>query len=162
MSYVVVILGIHFYIFGVLGTFLFGENDPVHFGNLGNTFLALFQTLTLEGWVDLMRIQIYGCADFGYESFPGRCLNSVAQPMSAVLYFIVFIVMGTMIILNLLIGVVVNGMAESQKEIEKENENEDAENSLRVLTEEVRSLRTEVRMLSVKSKCLGEGESYKT
>lgn len=142
MSYVVVILGIHFYMFGVLGTFLFAENDPVHFGGLGSTFLTLFQTLTLEGWADLMRIQIYGCAEFGYENFPGQCTNSVAQPISAVLYFITFIVMGTMIILNLLIGVVVNGMAESQEEMEGGAGVSDA--ALKSLSNEIRVLREEM------------------
>lgn len=118
MGYVVALLSIHLYMFGVLGTFLFRTNDPIHFGTLGKTFLSLFQILTLEGWADLMRIQIYGCSQFGYEAFADFCRNSQAQPIAAILYFISFIVLGTMIILNLLIGVVVNGMAESHKEVE--------------------------------------------
>jgi hypothetical protein len=42
---------------------------------------------------------------------------SSAQPVLAVLYFITFIVLGTMTILNLLIGVGVNGVAESHQEV---------------------------------------------
>lgn len=120
MGYVVALLSVHFYMFGVLGVFLFGTNDPIHFGSLGKTFLTLFQILTLEGWADIMKIQIYGCKAFGYEAFPQQCVSSLAQPFASVFYFISFIVLGTMIILNLLIGVVVNGMAETQKEQEGE------------------------------------------
>lgn len=116
MGYVVALLSVHFYMFGVLGVFLFGGNDPIHFGSLGKTFLTLFQILTLEGWADIMKIQIYGCQLYGYESFPQQCIANLAQPWAAVLYFVSFIILGTMIILNLLIGVVVNGMAETQKE----------------------------------------------
>lgn len=150
ISYVVAILGIHFYMFGVLGTFLFGENDPVHFGNLGRTFLSMFQTLTLEGWVDLMRIQIYGCANFGYENYQGQCVSSVSQPILGIIYFISFIVLGTMIILNLLIGVVVNGMAESHKEIEGDSLGPSTEGQLKTLVNEIKLMREEIQNLKCK------------
>ncbi len=118
MGYVVVLLSIHFYMFGVLGNFLFSKNDPIHFETLGRSFLTLFQVLTLEGWVDVMRVQIYGCATYGYEAFAQKCTANQPQPIAGILYFISFIVMGTMTILNLLIGVVVNSMAESQKNLD--------------------------------------------
>ncbi len=158
MTYVAMILGIHFYMFGVLGTFLFSANDPVHFGSLGKTFLSLFQVLTLEGWADLLRIQVMGCAQFGYDSYPGMCTGSIAQPISATLFFIAFIVLGTMIILNLLIGVVVNGMSESHQEIEKSvnpvpaiNSSEDARTTESLL-QEVRALREDLK--SIKNQLL--------
>ncbi|TWW08842.1 hypothetical protein E3A20_20280 [Planctomyces bekefii] len=55
IGYVGLLLGLHFYIYAVLGVFLFGANDPVHFGTLGKSMLTLFQVLTLEGWADIMR-----------------------------------------------------------------------------------------------------------
>ncbi len=126
MTSVVALLGLHFYIFSVLGVFVFGPTDPENFGSLGVTVLSLFQVLTLEGWVDLMKAQM------------------VAHPVGAVLYFISFIVLGTMIILNLLIGVVVNGMAESQTEIEGRVEDK-IDDSIAALTAEIRDLRGELR-----------------
>jgi voltage-gated sodium channel len=114
MGSVSVLLFIHFYTFAVLGVFLFGLNDPVHFGNLGRAFLSLFTILTLEGWVEIMRIQMEGCASSDIDRLRDLCSASAAQPVAAVLYFLSFIILGTMIILNLLIGVVVGGMAEAQ------------------------------------------------
>jgi voltage-gated sodium channel len=119
IGYVGLLLGLHFYIYSVLGVFIFGANDPIHFSSLGKSMLTLFQVLTLEGWADIMRIQIYGCADFGYEAFPQLCASSSASPIAATIFFVTFIIIGTMIILNLFIGVIMNGMQELQKENER-------------------------------------------
>jgi voltage-gated sodium channel len=88
------------YIFAVFGSVLFGKNDPEHFGNLSSSLLTLFQVITLEGWVDVMKNQGGG----------------FVPP----LYFISFILIGTMIILNLFIGVVTSGFDEVKKEIESD------------------------------------------
>lgn len=140
MGYVVALLSIHLYMFGVLGTFLFRDNDPVNFGTLGATFLSLFQILTLEGWADLMKIQMYGCQVFGYESMPNLCTQPQTHPWVAPIYFVSFIVLGTMIILNLLIGVVVNGMSDASHARDSAPE----EPTLGALLEEVRELRRAV------------------
>ena len=137
MGYVVILLSIHFYMFAVLGTFLFRDNDPVHFGGLGKAFLSLFQILTLEGWADMMKTQIYGCQVFGYENMRELCVSSRTHPLVAPLYFVAFIVVGTMIILNLLIGVVVNGMAEA---------GQDKVSSAELLAE-IRAVRAELAVL---------------
>lgn len=144
MGYVILLLSMHFYMYSILGTFLFGKNDPVHFGTLTHSMLTLFQTLTLEGWVDYLRIQMYGCANYGYSDFQSQCIASQARPYAAVLYFISFIVTGTMFILNLLVGAVVNGMSESNQEAmnqKSEAEFETQEQSIAKLTAEVRQLR---------------------
>ena len=60
MGYILLILGLLFYVYGVAGTFLFGANDPVYFGSLGVSILSLFTVVTLEGWTTIMYIQIYG------------------------------------------------------------------------------------------------------
>lgn len=101
MGYVGMLLFIHFYIYAVLGTFLFGANDPEHFGTLGISLLTLFQVVTLEGWVDILKMQMAASPGYGPP-----------------LYFISFIVVGGMIILNLFIGVIMNSMQESTAEIE--------------------------------------------
>ena len=103
MGYVGVLLGLHFYVYAVMGVFLFGPVDDENFGTLGRALLTLFQVVTLEGWADIMRHQM---------SAPG----ALAGPAGAILYFISFILLGTMIILNLLIGVIMNAMQEAQEE----------------------------------------------
>lgn len=102
MGWISLLLLIAMYVFAVLGSFLFGANDPEHFGNLGIALLTLFQIITLEGWVDIMNAQGGGIVP--------------------IIYFISFILIGTMIILNLFIGVVINGFDEVKKEIESELE----------------------------------------
>lgn len=144
IGYVVALLALHLYMFGVLGVFLFAKNDPVHFGSLGTTFLSLFQTLTLEGWADIMRTQMYGCSVWGYDNIKDLCTNSIPQPITAMLYFVSFILVGTMIFLNLLIGVVVNSMAESHAEIEPTAKTPDVQTSLVDLQNEIRLLRNEI------------------
>ena len=103
MGYVGVLLGLHFYVYAVMGVFLFGPVDAEHFGTLGRTLLTLFQVVTLEGWADIMRQQMAAPA-------------APSGPAGAILYFVSFILLGTMIILNLLIGVIMNAMQEAQEE----------------------------------------------
>lgn len=93
------------YAYSVMGVFLFGENDPERFGSLWSSMLTMFGVLTLEGWLDIMRDQMTGLprAD-GATGEP--------EPIVAPLFFVSFIMSGTMIFLNLLVGVIVNSMSE--------------------------------------------------
>lgn len=104
MSYVALLLSVLFYVYAVLGVSLFGKADPEHFGSLGAAGLTLFQVVTLEGWADIMRAQIEARG---------------AAPVT-VAYFVSFILLGTMIVLNLLIGVIVSGMEEARQDMEDE------------------------------------------
>jgi voltage-gated sodium channel len=121
MVYVSVLLFLLFYLYGVAGTFMFAENDPVHFRNLQLSMLSLFRAVTLEDWTDLMYINMYGAANYGYDAATLAEWNPVsrAMPVGAALFFVSFVLMGTMIILNLFIGVIMNGMDEAQKEAEE-------------------------------------------
>jgi voltage-gated sodium channel len=118
MGYVGILLFLHFYIYGVMATFIFGKNDPIHFGSLDASLLTLFQVVTLEGWVEVLRIQMFGSAHYGYKGMQHLIVQSQAFPLGAPLFFISFIVIGGMIILNLFIGVIMNSMQESQAESE--------------------------------------------
>jgi voltage-gated sodium channel len=114
MGYVAVFLGLLFYVYGVAGVFLFGQNDPARFGTLGTAMLSLFTVVTLEGWADLMYFQLYGCEALAEGAAAvALCKSSQAQPVAAPLYFITFILFGTMIVLNLFIGVIMNSMQEA-------------------------------------------------
>lgn len=121
MGYVGVLLLLLYYIYGAVGVFMFRDNDPIHFGSLGTAMLTLFQISTLEGWADIMYVNMFGCADplWGYEQ-DADCLNPQAHGSSAVVYFVTFVLFGTMIVLNLFIGVIMNAMDEVRKEHETE------------------------------------------
>lgn len=118
MFYVSVLLVMLFYMYAVASVFLFAGNDPMHFGNLQLALLSLFRTVTLEDWTDLMYIQMYGCDVYGYWEFEELCTAPRATPLLGALFFVSFVLVGTMIVLNLFIGVVVNGMDEAQREEE--------------------------------------------
>ncbi len=102
---IALLLSMHFYMYGVIGTTLFHDIDPRHFGTLGHALLSLFTTLTLEGWVQLMEAQTAVSA------------SGHSVPMFLVAgYFVSFIVIGTMIVMNLIIGVIVNTMSDLDDE----------------------------------------------
>ena len=101
MGYVTLLLALVFYIYGVAGVHLFGSVDPKHFGSLSAALLSLFRLITLDNWADI------------FQSV------SIASRLPAVLYFVSFIMLGTMIMLNLFIGIIMNSMAEMHAEIEQ-------------------------------------------
>jgi voltage-gated sodium channel len=105
-------------VFAVVGVFMFSGNDPFRFGDLQSALLTLFQIATMENWVELMHTNMYGCDKFGYsDSMTILCVNPSASPIAAPIYFIGFIILGTMIILNLFIGVIMKGMEEMEDEM---------------------------------------------
>jgi voltage-gated sodium channel len=120
MFYVSLLLGLLFYIYAVMGVFFFGHNDPLHFNNLQNSMLSLFCIVTLEGWTDIMYANIYGCDHqiWGYDSV-SECVNPLPQPILGSFYFISFVLLGTMIVLNLFIGVIMNSMNEVHEDLEE-------------------------------------------
>lgn len=148
MAYVTMLLGLLFYVYGVAGTFLFGTNDPVHFGTLGMSLLTLFQVVTLEGWSELLNTQMYGCDRFGYADLPGLCTQPEAMPLVAVVYFCTFILLGTMIILNLFIGVIMNGMQEAHEEAQEQaRARAEAAGTARTLDEDIAELEQQLSVM---------------
>jgi len=132
MGYVGLLLSILFYIYAVTGVFFFGKADPIHFGTLGDAVLTLFGVITLEGWTALM-----------YDLLRG---DSGVAPFKVVVYFVSFVMFGTMIMLNLFIGVIMNSMNEVQEEkamARLQAESTDAE--LELMERELELLKTRVR-----------------
>lgn len=126
MGYVSILLMLLFYIYAVAAVFFFGENDPIHFGNLQMSMLSLFRVVTLEDWTDVMYINMYGCANYGYDGNMELCTNSSSSPLGAAIFFVSFVLLGTMIILNLFIGVIMNGMDEAREEADMLSRQEEA------------------------------------
>ena len=108
-----ILLLLHFYVYAVMGTFLFHQNDPIRFAKLHNSMLTLFQVLTLEGWNDVFNTQYLGSDrmyDDEWKAEAGLQRHSIAQPGVASAFFVSFIVLGTMIVLNLFTGVIISSM----------------------------------------------------
>ncbi|WP_299430148.1 ion transporter [uncultured Meiothermus sp.] len=118
IGYVLVLMLLLLYVYAVAGVFLFGANDPFHFGSLHTALLTLFSILTLEGWVDVLHIQYFGCERFELPD-PALCTQPIAQPLVAVGYMVSFVLLGTLVFLNLLVGIVVNSMDEMRKSLQE-------------------------------------------
>jgi|SRR5688572_15782593 voltage-gated sodium channel len=95
MGHVILLMSIIFYIFGVTGYHLFHEHDEEHWGTLGKAILTLFTMVTLEGWIDVME-------------------TALEVHAWAWIYFVTFIMIGTFIVLNLFIAVVINNLDASK------------------------------------------------
>lgn len=123
LGYVGVLLFVHFYVYAVMGVFLFRENDPLRFGGLPQAMLTMFQILTLEGWNDILNTQYLGSDalyDEAMKELAGPARVSTPFPLIGPAYFVSFIMLGTMIMLNLFVGVIINGMEEAQSEADEE------------------------------------------
>lgn len=83
-----------FYVFGVMGTELFGETFPDWFGSLGESAYTLFQIMTLESWS-------MGIARPVMEAYPW-----------AWLFFVPFILISSFMVLNLFIAIIVSATQE--------------------------------------------------
>ena len=101
MSHVIMLMGVIFYMYAVAGYHLFATHDPQHWGTLGLSLLTLFRVVTLEDWTDLM----YTAMEMSSYSW---------------IYFVSFVVMGTFVIINLFIAVVLNNLDEAKQEQLKE------------------------------------------
>jgi voltage-gated sodium channel len=123
MGYVLLLLLLFLYVYAVAGVFLFGHNDPVHFRDLHTSLITLFKTLTGEGWTDFLDAAFYGCQRFELP-FPEQCTQPQASPLVAVIYFVSYILLGTMIFLNLIVGIVVNSIDEVRKNQERKQAGE--------------------------------------
>ncbi len=118
MAYVSLLLLLLFYVYAVAATFMFAKNDPVHFATLPLSMLSLFRAVTLEDWTDLMYINQKGCDVYGYGNMPELCTAPEAFPYGSPFVFVSLVLLGTMIILNLFIGVIMNGMDAAREENE--------------------------------------------
>ena len=90
------LLFIVMYVFDVTGVFAFGEKFPVLFGDLAAGLLTMFQVLTLEGWPEIARPII--------EVYP-----------FAWLFFVPFIVLTSFIMLNIIVGIILDTIEEARQ-----------------------------------------------
>ena len=97
MLNIVALMSLVVYIYAIVGFQLFHEHDPVHWRNLGISLLSLFRVVTLEDWTDIM-----------YKAME---LHPLAW-----LYFVSFVVLGTFVVINMFIAVVINNLDEAKQE----------------------------------------------
>ena len=92
------------YVYAMIGWYLFADEDPDAWGNIGQAMLTMFVLLTLENFPDKL--------ERGTEIHPQSWI-----------FFVSFALLAAFILLNVLIGVVINSMEEAREiEIERERE----------------------------------------
>ncbi len=132
MGSIVLLIMLLYYVFAVIAVKLYGSEFPELFGTIGKSFFTLFTVMTLEGWVD-------GVVKPIMEKFP-----------RAWLFFVIFIVVTTFMVLNLFIGVVVNAMQKEHAKaeaLELDHEREIVHEEAQPILSEIRSLKAEVAEL---------------
>ena len=92
------ILLLFYYVYGIIGTVLFGSVFPDWFGSLGASLYSLFQVMTLESWS-------MGIARPVMEAFP-----------YAWVYFVSYILIASFLVMNVVVGIVLNSISESSME----------------------------------------------
>ncbi|MEU3164679.1 ion transporter [Streptosporangium sp. NPDC006930] len=124
MSSIVLLLALVLYVAAVMSTKLYHVTAPEYFGDLPTSLFTLFQMMTGDAWSDITR-------------------EVMDEHPSAWLFFVVFMLVCTFVVLNLFIAVVVSAMEEEHAE-----ESVQATEELgRTVLAELASLRAEVREL---------------
>ena len=103
--YVLILIFILLYIYGVAGVILFESVEGGRFESLGEAIITLIQIMTLSSWETVMLpiVEIY--------------------PMSW-MYFISFVVLSSIIVLNLFVAILVDVVSERRKRLEQESLNQ--------------------------------------
>ena len=103
VAWVVVLLMIIYYVYAVIGTNLFSTIAPDTFGTLWDSLYTLFQ-ITLAD-------------DLGQISRP----LLASSGLSAVVYFVTFVILSAVLVLNVIVGVVVDSVSEIKNASKEES-----------------------------------------
>jgi voltage-gated sodium channel len=100
---ILILLSILFFIYAIIGYHLFRGADPEHWSSFPTSLTTLFQVITLEGWPNIMEPIVTNLGPLYW------------------LYFTSFIVIGTFIIINLFISVIVRKSEEAYEQLQRES-----------------------------------------
>lgn len=108
------------FLWAAIGWMLFGHRTPEgmrgYFDNLGEGMLTLFELLTLEGWNQIL-----------------HDLRTITP--WAIVYVIVFLLVGTYVVVNLMVGIIVNSLDDAYKRRDMEREGADLRKTVAELHE---------------------------
>ncbi|MBF8191146.1 ion transporter [Nonomuraea sp. K274] len=126
MSSIVVLLSLVLYVAAVMATKLYGQTAPDRFGSLPTSLFTLYQTMTGDDWGNIAR-------------------EVMTRHPSAWIFFTIFILVCTFVILNLFMAVVVSAMDDESAE-ERAAIEDNTAHTQRIL-DELAELRKEVAEL---------------
>jgi len=120
MGHILMMLGLLLYVYGILGFYLFREQDPERWGTLGAALLTLFTMLTLEGWVE---VQAAVLGEFPF----------------AWVYFASFVFVAVFVVVNLFIAVVLNNLESVKLELQAGEDRRNPHHAVLEAIEEVQA-----------------------
>ena len=89
VGFIALLMFIFMYVWGAIGTMFFGKVDPENWGNIGLALITLVQVATYDDWANIQVIDVYPYAW---------------------IFFVSFIIVNAVILLNMVIGVIVDVM----------------------------------------------------
>lgn len=125
IGYVLFLLIILFYLYAIIGHFLFGRYDPEHFGNLFSSLLTLFESM-LGNWAGYLNPLFRGTGNLLVNSL--ESFKPSDYPFIVPIYFISFYLFGGLIVLNLFVGIIVSEFVDVKKhELNNSSNDEESE-----------------------------------
>lgn len=117
-----------FYIFAIMGTTMYAESFPHFFGSIGKSMFTLFQVMSLDDWA-----------------------AGIARPMSTLypfvwVYFISFILVSSFVVMNVIVGVIVNAISDIN-EYNKRAQNIEKLKSATTLEKELHKLKKQIAVV---------------
>ena len=97
VMHVILLMSIVVYIYAIMGYHLFHEHDPDNWRNLGVSLLTLFNIITLEGWTEVMN-------------------TAMDKHPLAWVYFVSFVVLGTFVVINMFVAIIINNLDDAKRE----------------------------------------------
>jgi voltage-gated sodium channel len=133
------------YIYSIMGMFMFDKKVFVScdFSSIQDSFITLFQVMTLDNWSDVMKD-----LKANVNTFPPIVIEG---------YFVSFVILTSIIAFNVFIAVMTSQVQDrlqkgiEEKITEADNSMQHNQLSMQVLLEEIQSLRGELREMNKKS-----------
>ena len=119
------LLLIFYYVYAIIGTHVFGSDFPEFFGTLDKSLLSLFQIMTFDSW----------CSE-------------IARPIITMhhwawFYFISFALISAFVIMNVIVGIVVDSIDEARQEYNNKK-NGKTEVTLEALSSQITDLQNQI------------------
>jgi hypothetical protein len=130
LIFILLVFSVIFYVYGLVGLYMFGTSDEFHYSNLGFAATTMAR-MAMGPWQDVLYINLYGCLDdksqlptpqiqeeyCSPEDHVGNGLNSdVWRKVAVLFYFITFKAVCGFVALSLLFGVITTAMSKALAE----------------------------------------------
>ena len=140
IGYILLLMFIVFYLYAIVGFYLFSKSNPFYFSDIPTAMLLLYRIATLENWTDVLYVTTYGCDEFPNfyvqpELFTPLnrkfwCTHPQKNSLAAPIYFLSFVIIASFVLLSLFVGTITMSMNESMEEMRVEMEQKKKETLL--------------------------------